>query len=142
MNTRTKHTVAQDRLIVAEQRFLDVERKKSSSHRQLITYEQKQLEKRLSSLHNLDSSLQTRHRSISEANLHQINELSEIAYSKLYSSLNHSNQNLLSLPEHENFQRNISNSDPESDNDEKSKSITKKFFQLPIVSIIPPDEDN
>ncbi|CAF4783225.1 unnamed protein product, partial [Rotaria magnacalcarata] len=30
LNTRTKHTIAQDRLVVAEQRLLDAERRKST----------------------------------------------------------------------------------------------------------------
>ncbi len=155
MDTRTKHTVAKDRLVVAEQRILDVERRKSASNLQLLAFEQKQLEKKLSSFHSLDQSLHIRHRSISEANLHQTsswNEALEMSHTKVYASLYCSNQNLLGLPKSDDFQRSSSTcssgdisenpfliSDQESGEDDNSKSMKKKSIQVPIVTVIPPE---
>ncbi len=131
MDTRTKHIIAQDRLVVAEQRILDVERRKSSSHLQLLAFEQKQLEKKLSSFQNFDQSLRKHHRSISEANLQYIHQLTQQSQSKF-------NQNLLSLPKFDHFSDNTS----ESSDDDESKSMKKKNkIQPPIVTIIPPDDD-
>ncbi len=139
MDTRTKHTIAQDRLVVAEQRALDVERRKSASHLQLLTFEQKQLEKKLTSLQNHEQSLRKHHRSISETNLHHIHQLNEISQSKFHDNLYHNNQNLLSLTKIDHFQSNEDTS--ESSDEDNSKSMKKKNIQPPIVTIIPPDED-
>ncbi len=153
MDTRTKHTVAKDRLIVAEQRILDVERRKSASNLELLAFEQKQLEKRLLSLHNFDQSLQIPRRSISEVNVHQTTSWNQ-PLEMTHTNLHHSNQNLLFLPKLENFQRTysthsdgnvsinpISNSDPESGDEDNSKSIKNKSILLPIVAVIPPEGD-
>jgi hypothetical protein len=153
LDTRTKHTVAKDRLIVAEQRIIDIERRKSASNLQLLAFEQKQLEKRLSSLHNLDRSLQMHRRSINEANVHQTISWNQ-TLETTHINLHHSNQNLLSLPKFDNFQRTytaysdgdisinpISNSDPESGDEDNSKSIKNKSILPPIVAVIPPEGD-
>lgn len=132
LDTRTKHTVAKDRLIVAEQRLVDVERRKSSSHLQLITYEQKQLEKRLSSLQNLEHSSKLRHRSISEANLH-LNEMIQLKFP--------SSQNLLSIPQMDDFQRRFSASSDGDWSENDGEDNNSKFIYPPIVAIIAPEED-
>lgn len=161
IDTRTKHTVAQDRWAVAEQRTLDVERQKSSSQLQLLAFEQKQAERKLSSLQNLEQSLvHQRYRSISEANLqnnHQLIESLDISFSKLHAFLSHSNQDLLPLPARvEGLQRSFSsasdrsvpenlfsNSNPaSSDDDNNSKSIRRQPIPLPQVAVIPPEEEH
>ncbi|CAF1208149.1 unnamed protein product [Adineta steineri] len=110
LDIRTKHTKAQDRLVVAEQRLVDVERRKSSTHLQSLAYEQKRIEKKLALLHNninstySDQPLKMRNRSSSEVILPKIrpsksmNEPLSIHLSKLSMSLQDSKQNLLSLP--------------------------------------------
>lgn len=150
MDTRTKHTVAQDRCIVAEQRTLDVERQKSASQLQLLAFEQKQMERKLSSLQNLDQSMHHRHRSISEANLrtsHQLSESLDITFSRLHASLSHSNQNLLSLPRVDDLQRSSSSISDRSivfsSEDETSQSRRRtKTIALPRVAVIPPEEEH
>lgn len=195
MDTRTKHTIAQDRFIVAEQRLINAERRKSVNTIQLLALEQKRLEKRLVSLqNNLTSTesgrpLKLRGRSSSEVifrNVHRTGSWSgalPIHLSKLSVSLNNSNQNLLTLPKMDNFERRFSassdgaasdytfsTSDMESgeefDHEKriKSKSSRKKTTNsrrttsrkrtlpklitqptkpvLPIVAVIPPDEEN
>jgi len=132
--------IAEDRFIVDQNRKVDRERRKSSTNLQSIAFEQKQLEKRLSSLHNL------RHRSASEINLHQANE-----------SSTNSNQNLLSLPKMNSFQRQFSapsldgdstenvifTHDFDSSEDDYPKSQKEiRVRPPPIVAIIPPDEEN
>jgi hypothetical protein len=144
LDTRTKRTIAKDRLLVAEQRILDVERRKSASNLQSLAYEQKQIEKKLSSLHTLDQSLHSRHRSTSEANIHRTT--SWHGSSQINSSKS-SNQNLLSLPKVGKSHRTYSNedfldnpiftSDTESDDEYNSKQR-----QPPTVAIIPPEEDH
>jgi len=145
LDTRTKHIVAKDRLIVAEQQIIDVERRKSASNLQLLAFEQKQLAKRLLSLHSVDQSSKVRHRSISEANLHH-NETLGITQSKFYASLSYNNQNLLSLPKVDDIPQRLSPSSDEdlseSGDEDNSKSIqNKKSFQPPILSVIPPEDD-
>ncbi len=147
MDTRTKRTIAQDRLLVAEQRTVDVERRKSASNIQSITFEQRQLEKKLSSLHNLEQSLHNRHRSISEANIHRTVSWHDSSH---INSSKSSNQNLLSLPKMASSQRRISSysdedfsenpvlaTDTESDDEENSK-----LKQPPIFAISPPEEEH
>ncbi|CAF2381272.1 unnamed protein product [Rotaria sp. Silwood2] len=193
LDTRTKHTIAQDRHVVAEQRLLDAERRKSASNIQLLAFEQKRLEKKLVSINsNLNSTftnrpLKMRGRSTSEVifrNMHRTGSWTGVLamrHSKLSLSLNNSNQNLLSLPKMDDFERRsstysdgattentFSTSDMESgeeaENDirKKSKSnrkttnsrkiaVKKKTLPklvvkqnrplLPIVAVIPPDED-
>ena len=131
MDTRTKHTVAQDRLIVAEKRTLDLERRKSSSHLQLLAFEQKQAEKKLSSYQNLDKH----HRSISEANLQHIHQLNEQSQWKF-------NQTLLSLPKFDQFSAGSDEYTSDSSEDDESKTMKKKKLRPPIVTIIPPEEDS
>jgi len=120
LDIRTKHTIAQDRLIVAEHRILDAERRKSASNIQLLAFEQKQLEKKLVSLYknfnstNIDRPLTTRGRSTSEIILRNRRrtsswtEISPIHRSQLSVSLHNSNQNLLSLPKIDDIQRRFS----------------------------------
>jgi hypothetical protein len=120
LDIRTKHTIAQDRLIVAEQRILDAERRKSASNIQLLAFEQKQLEKKLVSLYknfnstNIDRPLTTRGRSTSEIifrnrrRTSSWTETSPIHRSQLSVSLHNSNQNLLSLPKIDDIQRRFS----------------------------------
>ena len=200
LDTRTKHTIAQDRLVVAEQRILEAERRKSASHLQLLTFEQKQAEKRLAVLTgHLNSSLgkrpfKMRGRSTSEVILRQIhrsnswNETLLTRQSKLSVSLHNSNHNLLSLPKIDPYERRYSTfsdgdapettiftSDFESGDDEGENELELKstllsrstsYFNtrstkqdgtkkrnkrtlgdlqskplLPIVSVIPPDDD-
>jgi hypothetical protein len=131
LDTRTKHIVAQDRLVVAEKRTLDVERRKSASHLQLLAIEQKQAEKKLSSYRNLDKH----HRSISEANLQHIHQLNELSQSKF-------NQTLLSLPKFDPFSVYSDEDTSESSEDDDSKTIKKKKLRPPVVTIIPPEEDD
>jgi hypothetical protein len=120
LDTRTKHTIAQDRLVVAEQRILDAERRKSATNLQLLAFEQKQLEKRLSTIYNYSNSafanrpLKMRGRSTSEVIFRNIrrssswNEALPIIRSKLSISLHDSNQNLLSLPKIDDSNRRLS----------------------------------
>ncbi|CAF1004374.1 unnamed protein product [Rotaria magnacalcarata] len=104
LNTRTKRTIAKDRLVVAEQRALEIERQKSISNLQLLAFEQKQLEKRLLSLQNLSHSPRVHKRSISEVNIHMmdritsLNDALELNQSKSYTNLNNKNKNILFLP--------------------------------------------
>ena len=159
LDTRTKHIVAHDRWIVAEQRTLDVERQKSSSQLQLLAFEQKQVERKLSSLQNLEQSLlQQRHRSISEANLqnnHQLIESLDSSFSRLHASLSQSNQNLLPLPRVDGLQRSFSsvsdrgiaenlfsNSDLASSDEDNSKPMRRKPILLPEVAVIPPEDEH
>jgi hypothetical protein len=149
LNTRTKHTIAKDRLVVAEQRILDAERRKSATNLQLLAYEQKQLEKKLSSLHNLDHSIQRRNRSTSGTNLHRSsswNDTLDLNHSSSYNS----NQNLLSLPNNDGSQRlssaysdTVISASPtlHSDEEDHSKVKKKKAIRPPLVAIIPPEED-
>ena len=146
MDTRTKNIVAKDRLIVAEQRTLDIERRKSATILQLIAFEQKQLEKRSSSIH--------RHRSISEAHLHRTrswNEISDISHSTSYHQNN--NQNVLFLPKGDNFQERIARCsdeylsdkfnavcDPEYSDEENGKSINARSLLAPVIAITPPEK--
>ncbi|CAF0760937.1 unnamed protein product [Rotaria sp. Silwood1] len=193
LDTRTKHTIAQDRHVVAEQRLLDAERRKSANNLQLLAFEQKRLEKKLVSLNNNLNSTFTnrpfkmRGRSTSEVifrNMHRTGSWTETLatrHSKLSVSLSNSNQNLLPLPKMDDFERRsstysdgattentFSTSDMESgeegDNEirKKSKSyhkttnprriaVKRKTLPklvvkqnkplLPIVAVIPPDED-
>lgn len=110
MDIRTKHTVAQDRLIVAEHRVVEAERRKSVNNIQLLSFEQKQLEKRLSVLYSkyhttsIDRPLNMRGRSTSEIILRNVRrssswaDLFPIQHSKFSISLHDSKQNLLTLP--------------------------------------------
>ena len=144
--------MAQDRWIVAENRTLDVERQKSASQLQLLAFEQKQMERKLSSLQNLDQSAHKRHRSISEANLqtsHQLSESLDITFSKLHASLSHSNQNLLSPPRFDDLQRSFSSTSdrdiPEqilsTSEEDTTKLRRRKTIALPRVAVIPPEEE-
>ncbi|CAF3070804.1 unnamed protein product [Rotaria socialis] len=193
LDTRTKHTIAQDRLVVAEQRLIDAERRKSTTSIQLLAFEQKRLEKRLESLcSNLDSNftsrpLKMRGRSTSEVIFRNIRRTSSLAGSlaihnpKLSVSLYSSNQNLLALPKLDDIERRSStysdgdtteNTFSTSDMDSgeevehkvrkktktnrkitysrrivtKKKTLPKLVFNqnklsLPIVAVIPPEED-
>ncbi|CAF1379869.1 unnamed protein product [Adineta ricciae] len=111
LNTRTKHTVAQDRLVVAERRMLDVERRKSVSNLQTLAFEQKQFEKKRALLqkHHMNSTSferppTMRDRSSSDIAFPLIRPSSPLTgslpnrLSKLSISLNDSKQNLLALP--------------------------------------------
>ncbi|CAF0721652.1 unnamed protein product [Rotaria sordida] len=193
LDTRTKHTIAQDRHVVAEQRLLDAERRKSVNTLQLLTFEQKRLEKRLASLSgNLNSALTNqplvmRGRSTSEVIFRDMRRTSSwtgtlpMRHLKLSVSLNNSNQNLLTLPRMDAFERRsssysdgattentFSTSDMESgeegDNELRKKSKTNRKTTnsrriaarktlpklvvkqnkqlLPIVAVIPPEEDD
>ena len=120
MDTRTKHTIAQDRLIVAEQRILDAERRKSTSNIQLLAFEQRQLEKRLTTIYSklnateINRPLKMRGRSTSEIIFRNMRRTSSwtdtysIHRSKLSLSLHTSNQNLLSLPKIDDMHRRFS----------------------------------
>ena len=110
MDIRTKHTVAQDRLIVAEHRLLEAERRKSVNNIQLLSFEQKQLEKRFSAIYSkfhttiTDRPFKMRGRSTSEVTLRNMRRTSSwadifpIQHSKFSISLHNSKQNLLTLP--------------------------------------------
>ncbi|CAF3403002.1 unnamed protein product [Rotaria socialis] len=169
LNTRTKRTIAKDRLIVAEQRALEIERQKSVSNVQLLAFEQKQLEKRLLSLQNLSHSRRVHRRSSSEVNLHimdriiSLNDTLELNQSKSYTNLNNKNKNILFLPATNSLRRIVSTcsdgelsanqvlkSDTESteeddeeqeDDEGNSKSTSKKTIQPPVTAVISPDED-
>jgi hypothetical protein len=120
LDIRTKHTIAQDRLIVAEQRLLEAERRKSANNLQLLAFEQKQVEKKLASLHTqlasslLNRPLGMRSRSTSEVMLSQTrrssswNETLFRDHVKLSISLNNSNHHLLTLPKLGNDMRRLS----------------------------------
>ncbi|UJR35459.1 hypothetical protein I4U23_028215 [Adineta vaga] len=191
LDTRTKHTVAQDRLVVAEQRILDIERRKSASNLQTLIFEQKQFEKKLASFHyhvnsiSIERPTKMRDRSSSEIGLPPIRPSSPLSgslpnrLSKLSVSLNDSKQNLLVLPkcidsrrrfsaysdgdasENSFFTTDMESAEEEEDTEtERIRSVTmnpktlairrdkplklvKKpnKLLLPIVSIIPPEED-
>jgi hypothetical protein len=186
LDIRTKHTIAQDRFIVAEQRILNAEKRKSTSNIQLLEFEQKQLEKKLVSLYSTLNStvtnrpLKMRGRSTSEVifrNMRRTSSWTEtlpIHRPKLSLSLHNSNQNLLSLPKIDDIHRRFStdsdtsenpffNIDTESGEEGensksnpkviplkkttiKAKSIRKNVDKrrkplLPIVAVIPPEED-
>ena len=110
LDTRTKHTIAQDRLIVAEHRTLEAERRKSFNAIQLLSFEQKQLEKRLTTIYNkyqstiMDRPLKIRGRSTSEIILRNRRRTSSwtdvfpMRHSKMSISLQDTKQNLLTLP--------------------------------------------
>lgn len=110
MDTRTKHTIAQDRWIVAEQRLLEAERRKSLSNLQLLDFEQKQLEKKLATLQSqlgysrIDRSLKKRGRSTSEVRSPRTRRSSSWTdtllpqQKNLSVSLNNSHHHLLTLP--------------------------------------------
>lgn len=106
MDTRTKHTIAQDRWIVAEQRTLEAERRKSASNLQLLEFEQKQLEKKLAVLQSQLSNrtLKKRGRSTSEVLFRRTRRSSSwadtlpIHQQNVSVSLNNSNHHLLALP--------------------------------------------
>lgn len=120
MDTRTKHTVAQDRLIVAEQRIVEAERRKSVCNLQQLAFEQKQFEKRMTSFFNSwnstlsDRPAKMRGRSTSEVSFRNIprsNSLSEtlpIHLSKFSVSLHESKQNVLFLPKIDDSERRFS----------------------------------
>ncbi len=122
MDIRTKRTIAQDRLIVAEQRILDAERRKSAANIQLLAFEQKQLEKKLVSLYNnlnstiTDRPLKMRNRSTSEVIFRNIRRTSSwtetlpIHRPKLSLSLHDNKKNFLSLPKIDDIQRRLSTS--------------------------------
>ncbi|CAF0880844.1 unnamed protein product [Rotaria sordida] len=159
LDSRTKRIIAQDRLIIAEQRILNVERQKSTSNLQLLTYEQKQLEKKLLSLQNSNQSIELRRRSISEGNIHQTasrNDTSDINQSKLYTN---KNSNVLFLPKTNNIPASFSaysdglisenpvltsdteNSEEEEEEERNSELRKQKPNQLPEITIIPPEDD-
>ncbi|CAF2779747.1 unnamed protein product [Rotaria sp. Silwood2] len=169
LDSRTKRIIAQDRLTVAEQRIVDVERRKSASNLQLLAFEQKQVEKRLLSLHNPNQSVQLNQRSISEGNLNNIhqtaswNDTFDINQSKLYTN---KNPNTSFLSKTDNIPRSFSTysdglmpenqvltSDTESneeeeeeEEEEKEKEVNlklnkKETIQPPVITIIPPEED-
>ena len=106
LDTRTKHTIAQDRWLVAEQRTLEAERRKSASNLQLLQFEQKQLEKKLAMLQSQLGSrtLTKRGRSTSEVLFPRTRRSSSwtdtlpIHQQNVSVSLNNSNQQLLALP--------------------------------------------
>ncbi len=114
MDIRTKHTIAQDRLVVAEQRILDAERRKSASNIQLLAFEQKQVEKRLALLHqnfnsmDFNRPLKMRGRSTSEVIFRNMHRTRSWASPKLSVSLHNSKQNLLSLPKIDDNERRFS----------------------------------
>ncbi|CAF0917959.1 unnamed protein product [Rotaria sordida] len=163
LDSRTKRIIAQDRLIIAEQRILNVERQKSTSNLQLLTYEQKQLEKKLLSLQNSNQSIELRRRSISEGNIHRTasrNDTSDIHQSKLYTN---KNSNVLFLPKTNNIPASFSaysdglisenpvltsdtenseEEEEEEEEEERNSEIRKqKPNQLPEITIIPPEDD-
>ncbi|CAF0891807.1 unnamed protein product [Rotaria sp. Silwood1] len=162
LDSRTKRIIAQDRLIVAEQRILNVEKQKSASNLQLLAFEQKQVEKRLLSIQNSNQSVQFRQRSISEGNLQNIhqtaswNDTFDMNKSKLHTTRN---SNVSFLPQTNNIPRSfsvhsdrvtsenqVSASDTESNEEEEeeesnSKLSKKETIQLPVITIIPPEDD-
>jgi hypothetical protein len=120
LDIRTKHIIAQDRLVVAEQRILDAERRKSATNLQLLAFEQKQLEKRLALIYkNFNSTpsqrpLQMRGRSTSEVIFRNMRRTSSwtdplpMLRPKLSVSFHDSKPNLLSLPTTNDYQRRFS----------------------------------
>jgi len=149
--------VAKDRLTVAEQRILDIERQKSATNIQLLTAEQKRLEKKLSSRLPSDGSLQRRQRSISDASDHRMTIWPDTSKMKSYESVH--SQNLLLEPKSQDFERRFSScsdgdisenpvltseteSTGEEEQDDDLKPIEKRRIQVPTVAIIPPDEDD
>lgn len=165
MDTRTKRTVAKDRAVVAEQRFLDTEKQKSSTHIQLIAHEQKQIAKRLLSRLNHDHSLNTGSRSISEDSLHAIdrnislNDASTINQSKSSANLSHKSRKIIFIPTAESLPRRRSTcsdgttsdnqavaSDTENsieeDDEETNRKLRKKTTsQAPAITVISPEEN-
>jgi len=150
--------VAKDRLTVAEQRILDIERQKSATNIQLLTSEQKRLEKKLLSRLPSDGSLQRRQRSISDASDHQTTIWPDRSKMKSYESVHSSN--LFLQPKSHDFQRRFSScsdgdisenpvltsetesaGEEEEQDDDDLKPIEKRKIQVPIVAIIPPDDD-
>ncbi len=148
--------MAKDRLTVAEQRILDIERRKSATNIQLLTSEQKRLEKKLSSRLPSDESLQRRQRSISDASDHRTTIWPEKSKMKSYESVH--SPNLLLQPKSDDFERRFSScsdedisenpvltseteSTGEEEQDDALKPIEKRRIQVPTVAIIPPDED-
>ena len=138
MDTRTKHIIAQDRVVIAEQRKLKSEQRKASSYVQLVKTEQRLLEKRFSS--------QLRSYSSTDLNISRSNSWNE-------NLTLHSNQ--LSLPQIDAFARRFSacsdgntgeslgfNSDIEIEGEEDQGFMDhpKYVKRLPAVSVIPPDE--
>jgi hypothetical protein len=120
LDIRTKHTIAQDRLVIAEQRIVEAERRKSVCNLQSLAFEQKQFEKKIASLFTnfkstfTDRPFEMRDRSTSEVIFHYVppssprSETLPIHLSKLSVSLHDSNQNLLSLPKIDDCGRRLS----------------------------------
>jgi hypothetical protein len=155
LDIRTKHTIAQDRFVVAEQRILDAERRKSATNIQLLTFEQKKLEKKLAKLYsNFNSTvtnrpLKIRGRSTSEIIFRNIRRSSSwtetlpINRPKLAFTFHDSNQNLLSLPKIADIERRFSafseGDIPENpfniDSEEEEKS--KSNLQIPSPKKLP-----
>jgi hypothetical protein len=118
LNIRTKHTIAKDRLIIAKQRLLEAESRKSANNLQLLTFEQKQLEKKLALLRDpLHSTLINERTSEARARSTSIvaycDERRSISWNGRCAStdrrvsfvLNTNNQQRLTLPRIENIQR-------------------------------------
>ena len=161
MDTRTKHTIAQDRFTVIEKRTLDAERRKLNSNIQLITFEQKRVQKRFALLQRnfgssfTDEPLKMRDYSMSEVALGSTstrtedwNETLTTHHSILSKSLNNSSQNLLSLPKLSSFRgrsssywesnstaNTLSNSDVESGEEEEEENEVRKSAQSNPMSV-------
>ena len=142
--------------MVAEQRILNIERQKSIINLRLLTFEQKQFEKRLLIFHGLDESFARGHRSRSEINTHQVpslNNKSDMNQRRTGNDSHPYHQPVLSQPNIANFQRtssdgfisekrNSTNSIINSEEDEQNKELKNKSVQPPIITVIPPDGDD
>ena len=133
--------MAKDRLVVAEQRLVDAEQRKSTSLLQLLAFKRKQFEKRLGLAPSLDLPGRMQSRSISDSNLHPSHALHDLL------DMTHSNQNLAALSKLDDDQQRSSDSSngdvsDEDDDDHLHAKKTKTVrFQAPLVAITPPDDD-
>ena len=133
--------MAKDRLVVAEQRLVDAEQRKSTSLLQLLAFKRKQFEKRLGLAPSSDLPGRMPSRSISDSNLHPSHALHDL------SDVSHSNQNLVTFTKLDDDQQrsfDSSNSDGDDDDDHhlQAKKTKTVRFQAPLVAITPPDNDD
>ena len=142
--------MAKDRLVVAEQRRVDAEQRKSTSLLQLLAFKRKQFEKRLGLAPSSDLPARMPARSISDSNLHPSHALHDL------SDVRHSSRNFVSFTKLDDEQQRSSDSsngdlserlvlhsDEEDDDDDHLQARKTKTvrFQSPLIAITAPDDD-
>jgi hypothetical protein len=144
--------MAQDRLLVAEQRRLNVEQRRSASYIQLLDFEQKQLQKRAQTYAQSSPSMIRRcSYSTSDPNISRTCSTNDVL-----TTINH---NILFLPKIDDIARRFSacfidefdhSSTYRRQNDKlddtsgnnKKMHVHINGMPLPLLTVIPPDDDD